>query len=828
MAAHRGRARRAAARSGAGKGAHPVYNRQLRRPGQLCGFAFDGRRLRLARGEEIDAETLPYVYGLWRSRRAAMQALRNAADEHRLCLQTLGFDVKRLGACLRHQMGRCAGVCAGGKPARAPRTRGDGARRPEERGMAASRPARGDRARPPARCHRGSCARPVVLPRHRELRQRSRRAAGGRAARGSTTTTTASSRATSASAACAWCRSPPDALRAAHRRLVFRQCRWPVRRARAASRAGPAAAPRRTHPGAVAAGRVRARRRTFPAGALTLLASGGDPGESSWTRADPAHLRVMHDHVAACRARVRSAANRSGGMSQPSTPTSPMPAEFDAREPRHWLRDSSRCRPASPQRWTPPGETRARRGRRAADEAQMLLHAHPVNEAREARGELPVNSLWLWGAGARAARAPLPLAVGHRRRSGGARRRASPGSASSPAARLGAGVARPAARGRPPPRAARCAPGSARRLEQRWFAPLLAALRAGRVGMVTLHVPDGAPEVSFETIGATCAASGGGRSPSRATHEDRRTGLRRVATVARWSRQALHPVLARVYAGAPHPDGEASRVRGRLDGLITPQALKGAADAARLLADAIAAREPPADRRRLRRRRRHRVRGRRARAACVSGRHVDYLVPDRFKLGYGLSPELVDLAALRKPDLIITVDNGIASVEGVARAAALGIATLVTDHHLPGDTLPEAECIVNPNQPGCAFPSKALAGVGVMFYVMLALRAELRGRGFLQGREGTQPRRADRPRRVGHRRRRRPAGREQPDPRCAGPEAPACGTLAPRPRRARSRRRPRGGGRELLRPGLHPRAAPERRGAPRRHGPRHRVPDHRR
>jgi DNA polymerase III subunit epsilon len=91
----------------------PVYNRQLRRPGQLCGFAFDGRRLRLARGEEIDAETLPFVYGLWRSRPAAMAALRTAADEHRLCLQTLGFEVKRQGACLRHQMGRCLGVCAG-------------------------------------------------------------------------------------------------------------------------------------------------------------------------------------------------------------------------------------------------------------------------------------------------------------------------------------------------------------------------------------------------------------------------------------------------------------------------------------------------------------------------------------------------------------------------------------------------------------------------------------------------------------------------------------------------------------------------------------------
>src|SRR5918992_1111604 len=91
----------------------PLYNRQLRRPDRLCGFAFDGKRLRLATADEIDAETLPFVYGLWRSRPAAMAALRAAADEHRLCLQTLGFEVKRQGACLRHQIGRCAGVCAG-------------------------------------------------------------------------------------------------------------------------------------------------------------------------------------------------------------------------------------------------------------------------------------------------------------------------------------------------------------------------------------------------------------------------------------------------------------------------------------------------------------------------------------------------------------------------------------------------------------------------------------------------------------------------------------------------------------------------------------------
>ncbi|MEQ1527188.1 MAG: single-stranded-DNA-specific exonuclease RecJ [Gallionella sp.] len=110
------------------------------------------------------------------------------------------------------------------------------------------------------------------------------------------------------------------------------------------------------------------------------------------------------------------------------------------------------------------------------------------------------------------------------------------------------------------------------------------------------------------------------------------------------------------------------------------------------------------------------------------GAQVDFIVPNRFEYGYGLTPEIVRLAAKENPDIIITVDNGIASVEGVAEANRLGIQVLVTDHHLPGDVLPEAACIVNPNQPGCSFPSKNLAGVGVIFYVLLALRAELRTR----------------------------------------------------------------------------------------------------
>ncbi|TCJ18571.1 single-stranded-DNA-specific exonuclease RecJ [Parasulfuritortus cantonensis] len=116
------------------------------------------------------------------------------------------------------------------------------------------------------------------------------------------------------------------------------------------------------------------------------------------------------------------------------------------------------------------------------------------------------------------------------------------------------------------------------------------------------------------------------------------------------------------------------------------------------------------------------------RGLTAMGGVVDYLVPNRFDYGYGLSPEIVRLAAERKPDLIITVDNGIAAHAGIEEARRLGIEVLVTDHHLPGDGLPEA-LIVNPNQPGCSFPSKSLAGVGVMFYVLIAVRAELRRRG---------------------------------------------------------------------------------------------------
>jgi single-stranded-DNA-specific exonuclease len=110
----------------------------------------------------------------------------------------------------------------------------------------------------------------------------------------------------------------------------------------------------------------------------------------------------------------------------------------------------------------------------------------------------------------------------------------------------------------------------------------------------------------------------------------------------------------------------------------------------------------------------------------LGAHHVNYVIPDRFKFGYGLTPEIVDVALQLNPDVLITVDNGISSIEGVARARQHGLKVLITDHHLPGDELPNANAIVNPNQAGCQFPSRNLAGVGVMFYVLLGLRKRLR------------------------------------------------------------------------------------------------------
>ena len=123
----------------------------------------------------------------------------------------------------------------------------------------------------------------------------------------------------------------------------------------------------------------------------------------------------------------------------------------------------------------------------------------------------------------------------------------------------------------------------------------------------------------------------------------------------------------------------------------------------------------------------------------LGAQHVDYLVPNRFSYGYGLTPEIVSLALEKNPDLIVTVDNGISSIEGVKAARQAGVKVIITDHHLPGQALPEADAIVNPNQPGDRFPAKSTAGVGVAFYVMLALRAALRDSGWFEQNGMTEP-----------------------------------------------------------------------------------------
>jgi len=124
---------------------------------------------------------------------------------------------------------------------------------------------------------------------------------------------------------------------------------------------------------------------------------------------------------------------------------------------------------------------------------------------------------------------------------------------------------------------------------------------------------------------------------------------------------------------------------------------------------------------------------------AMGAKNITYLVPNRFEYGYGLTPEIVEVAKTQKPDLIVTVDNGIASVDGVRTARESGIRVLITDHHLPGDMLPHADAIVNPNQPGDLFESKNLAGVGVIFYLMLALRACLREQGWFVSRNIKEP-----------------------------------------------------------------------------------------
>ena len=199
----------------------------------------------------------------------------------------------------------------------------------------------------------------------------------------------------------------------------------------------------------------------------------------------------------------------------------------------------------------------------------------------------------------------------------------------------------------------------------------------------------------------------------------------------------LHPLLAQLYAARGVSDPLSMDVS--LAHLLPPDGLKGIGAAAVLLADAMAADQHlciVAD---------YDCDGATACAVALRGlrmlgaRQVSYIVPDRVVDGYGLTAAIAQRVKASGADVLITVDNGIASVEGVATAKALGLQVVVTDHHLPAAELPQADAIVNPNQPGCTFASKSLAGVGVMFYVLLALRAELRARGLFTAQAAGAP-----------------------------------------------------------------------------------------
>ncbi|WP_282166997.1 single-stranded-DNA-specific exonuclease RecJ [Shewanella japonica] len=200
--------------------------------------------------------------------------------------------------------------------------------------------------------------------------------------------------------------------------------------------------------------------------------------------------------------------------------------------------------------------------------------------------------------------------------------------------------------------------------------------------------------------------------------------------------QSMHPLLKQLYArrGVDLAGCELS-----LSKLLRPETMLGIDTAAKIIADAIAADKSilivgdfDAD-------------GATSTSVCLialrmmGAKHVDYLIPNRFDYGYGLSPEIVAVAQSKGAQLLITVDNGISSIEGVAAAKQLGMQVVVTDHHLPGQTLPDADAIVNPNQNGCEFASKSIAGVGVAFYLMSVLRKELRQRGWYQQQHIAEP-----------------------------------------------------------------------------------------
>ena len=205
--------------------------------------------------------------------------------------------------------------------------------------------------------------------------------------------------------------------------------------------------------------------------------------------------------------------------------------------------------------------------------------------------------------------------------------------------------------------------------------------------------------------------------------------------------KTVHPLIQKVFK--QRPIAYANEIELGLNNLLSPEKFKGIDDAVRLLVAALEEQQRvlivadfDAD----------------GATSCVVAidclrkfglKQIDYVVPNRFEYGYGLTPEIVELGKLKRPDVIITVDNGISSLEGVATAKDAGISVVITDHHIAPSALPAAEAILNPNQPGCDFPSKCIAGVGVIFYLMLALRSRLRSLNWFEKTGISEPKLAD-------------------------------------------------------------------------------------
>ncbi len=386
-----------------------------------------------------------------------------------------------------------------------------------------------------------------------------------------------------------------------------------------------------------------------------------------------------------------------------------------------------------------PNGRDGRRCERWGSEIQMLLHA--LADRSNVAGRAPragheaADGVWLWGLGA-AGGTPAPAHAGAWAAPGDMRRRAR--------ARTRRGAQHAACVARRLRRVAARGAGERRTMRSSWcrrcsgdaHARLARAGRAcGRAGalraltLFAAHGDDGVASLPRRRIAArplAAPAQGPALTAPATTIARRARGDGEGALIA----AGVLPALARVLAA------RGVRATNELDHAFTalprPDALLGAAAAGARLADAIVARERivvVAD---------YDADGATACAAALKGLRamggaVDFVVPNRLVHGYGLTPEIVDLAAALQPALLVTVDNGVASVDGVAAAAARGIDVLITDHHLPGPALPAPAIVVNPNQPGCGFPSRALAGVGVLFYVLAATRAELRRRGLPGG-----------------------------------------------------------------------------------------------